>query len=84
MNYYMHTGCLYGKKRRLRGKLCQENSWWMKSAAIFATAGFTSVRTWAENALYTRTTMIQLDKQVITNLTKVFNFFFFLQQIKIR
>jgi hypothetical protein len=32
----------------LRSKFCQEISWWMKSAAIFATAGFTSVHTWAE------------------------------------
>ncbi len=35
---------------------CQANSWWMKAAAKFATAGFTSVHSWAENALCTRTT----------------------------
>jgi hypothetical protein len=35
---------------------CQGNSWWMKAAAKFATAGFTSVHSWAENALYTSTT----------------------------
>jgi hypothetical protein len=60
------------KNERLRSKLCQEIPWWMKSAAIFATAGFTSVRTWAENALYTRTKMIHLNKQVITNLQNGF------------
>jgi hypothetical protein len=37
--------------KRLRSKFCQEISWWMKLAAIFATAGFTSVHTWAEKCI---------------------------------
>jgi hypothetical protein len=66
------------KNERLRSKLCQEISWWMKSAAIIATAGFTSVRTWAENALYTRTTMIQSQEWTFPTSKSVVKKIFFL------
>ena len=58
--HFIQTGMpLWLKKRKITKQPCQENSWWMKSAAKFATAGFTAVRTWAEKALYTRTTTIR-------------------------
>jgi hypothetical protein len=32
-------------------QLCEGNSWWMNSAAIYATAGFTSYWSCAEHAV---------------------------------